>query len=122
METPSNRTTGRASSPCSVSIRKARHLGFWTSGLKSATHFRCVGSVRFAAMILTCPECASRYFVDDSKVGATGRVVRCASCGNRWTARNEDSDDLFDEPPVPTLASQIDDLDQPPETVAGSGG
>ncbi len=51
-------------------------------------------------MILTCPECASRYFVDDAKVGATGRVVRCASCGARWTARNENAADeeLFDAP------------------------
>ena len=50
-------------------------------------------------MILTCPDCASRYFVDDSKVGAEGRVVRCASCGHRWTARNEEAIDLFDDPP-----------------------
>ncbi|MFZ0269894.1 MJ0042-type zinc finger domain-containing protein [Caulobacter sp.] len=56
-------------------------------------------------MILTCPECASRYFVDDSKVGAAGRVVRCASCGARWTARNEEALDLFEEPSAADLAS-----------------
>jgi predicted Zn finger-like uncharacterized protein len=55
-------------------------------------------------MILTCPECASRYFVDDSKVGAAGRVVRCASCGARWTARNEEALDLFEEPSAVDLA------------------
>lgn len=55
-------------------------------------------------MILTCPECASRYFVDDSKVGAAGRVVRCASCGNSWTARNEEALDLFEEPSAADLA------------------
>jgi predicted Zn finger-like uncharacterized protein len=49
-------------------------------------------------MILTCPECASRYFVDDSKVGATGRVVRCANCGARWTAKNDEAQDLFEPP------------------------
>jgi predicted Zn finger-like uncharacterized protein len=68
-------------------------------------------------MILTCPECASRYFVDDSKVGSAGRVVRCASCGNRWTARNEEANDLFDEPEAPTLASQLDSAEQ----IAGAG-
>jgi len=57
-------------------------------------------------MILTCPECASRYFVDDSKVGRQGRVVRCASCGARWTARNEDAVDLFDEPSESVLAAE----------------
>jgi predicted Zn finger-like uncharacterized protein len=56
-------------------------------------------------MILTCPECASRYFVDDSKVGAAGRVVRCASCGARWTARNENDLDLFEEPSAADLAA-----------------
>lgn len=57
-------------------------------------------------MILTCPECASRYFVDDSKVGAAGRVVRCAACGTRWTARNEDALDLFEEPSAADLAGE----------------
>jgi len=57
-------------------------------------------------MILTCPECASRYFVDDSKVGSAGRVVRCASCGARWTARNEEALDLFVEPSAADLASE----------------
>ena len=37
-------------------------------------------------MILTCPECATGYFVDDSQVRAGGRKVRCANCGARWTA------------------------------------
>lgn len=69
-------------------------------------------------MILTCPECASRYFVDDSKVGSAGRVVRCASCGNRWTARSEEPLDLFDEPETPTLASQIDSAEQLPDALA----
>lgn len=38
-------------------------------------------------MILTCPECATSYFVDDSRVSAAGRTVKCSNCGARWTAR-----------------------------------
>jgi predicted Zn finger-like uncharacterized protein len=40
-------------------------------------------------MILTCPECATGYFVDDSQMRPGGRKVRCANCGARWTAYAE---------------------------------
>ncbi|WP_269716592.1 DUF3426 domain-containing protein [Caulobacter sp. NIBR2454] len=48
-------------------------------------------------MILTCPKCASRYLVPDDKVGSDGRAVRCAKCGNKWTAYNEQPLDLAEE-------------------------
>ena len=37
-------------------------------------------------MILTCPECATSYFVDDFTDRAAGRTVKCSNCGARWTA------------------------------------
>jgi predicted Zn finger-like uncharacterized protein len=40
-------------------------------------------------MILTCPECATGYFVEDNQIQASGRSVRCAACGHRWTAHPE---------------------------------
>lgn len=36
-------------------------------------------------MILTCPSCATRYLIDPTALGVTGRVVRCARCSHSWT-------------------------------------
>jgi predicted Zn finger-like uncharacterized protein len=40
-------------------------------------------------MILTCPACATRYFVDEGAIPVAGRTVRCASCSNSWFATRE---------------------------------
>jgi predicted Zn finger-like uncharacterized protein len=40
-------------------------------------------------MILTCPECATSYFVDDARIPSAGRRVKCSSCGHRWRAGPE---------------------------------
>jgi predicted Zn finger-like uncharacterized protein len=62
------------------------------------------------AMILTCPDCATRYVVDDERVPPQGRVVRCAACGARWTATPEEPLDLSLEPPAEPPAPPEPDL------------
>ncbi len=35
-------------------------------------------------MILTCNSCNKKFVVPDNAITATGRMVQCGSCGNKW--------------------------------------
>jgi predicted Zn finger-like uncharacterized protein len=35
-------------------------------------------------MIITCPNCSTRFLIDPKALGAKGRTVRCRSCEHRW--------------------------------------
>ena len=35
-------------------------------------------------MLIVCPSCASEYMIDRGRLGAEGRMVRCASCKGTW--------------------------------------
>ena len=35
-------------------------------------------------MILTCNSCGKKFVVPDSAITASGRIVQCGSCGNKW--------------------------------------
>lgn len=73
-------------------------------------------------MILTCPECATRYFVDGAKLGADGRTVRCVGCGNRWHANLSDLDDeAVAEPAAPAAPRPEPDTAAPAVAIAAPG-
>ena len=60
-------------------------------------------------MILTCPECATAYFVDETKIPAEGRTVKCAACKHRWTAYAEPAELELEPDPLalePTLDAE----------------
>ena len=35
-------------------------------------------------MILACNSCGKKFVVPDSAIAASGRMVQCGSCGNKW--------------------------------------
>ena len=35
-------------------------------------------------MILTCNSCSKKFVVPDEAITASGRIVQCGSCGNKW--------------------------------------
>jgi predicted Zn finger-like uncharacterized protein len=61
-------------------------------------------------MILTCPECTTRYQTDAAQFAPDGRKVRCAKCGHVW----------FQAPPAPEPEPGLEDASavEPPEPEA----
>jgi predicted Zn finger-like uncharacterized protein len=56
-------------------------------------------------MILTCPQCETRYQADASKFAPPGRKVRCAKCGHTW----------HQEAPAPEPEEGLEAAVAPPE-------
>jgi len=50
-------------------------------------------------MILTCPECKSRYVVNPGALMPKGRTVRCAKCSHSWFENKPDSEIEIIKPP-----------------------
>ncbi len=46
-------------------------------------------------MIIECPNCHTKFNVDDSLIPQEGRKVKCSKCGNIFIARLEKEEDIF---------------------------
>jgi len=70
-------------------------------------------------MILTCPACATSYFVPDEAIGSNGRRVRCKSCGHDWRATLEDEPlELSAASEDPVVEGGFGKREEAPETLA----
>ena len=47
-------------------------------------------------MIITCPECETRFMISDQALGEDGRTVRCSKCAHTWHQSPEDIEDSGD--------------------------
>lgn len=66
-------------------------------------------------MLIVCPSCASRYSIDDDKIGQNGRTVRCASCRTDFFVRLGDNQSAgLAVAPEPNPGSQEPEPAPPP--------
>jgi len=65
-------------------------------------------------MIITCPDCATRYDVDDERFSPNGRSVRCSACGESWFVPAPELIDVepLEEKPSPRRKAYEEDGDE----------
>jgi predicted Zn finger-like uncharacterized protein len=66
-------------------------------------------------MILTCPACATRFAVEASALGPSGRRVRCGNCKHVW---HQTPPEIEDEPFPKLYGEPAEDRSPPPAVAA----
>ncbi|MEL7487762.1 MAG: DUF3426 domain-containing protein [Pseudomonadota bacterium] len=67
-------------------------------------------------MIITCPNCATRYDVEDARFAENGRSVRCAVCETSWfVPAPEPIGNLVRGAVAPSVSYDAPDVSQEPE-------
>jgi predicted Zn finger-like uncharacterized protein len=69
-------------------------------------------------MILTCPSCATGYFVPDDTIGPEGRKVRCKSCSHVWRAEPAEDPLILTTPPEEAPQIEASPPAEVPESLA----
>jgi len=60
-------------------------------------------------MILTCPECSTRYLTKEDAIGPNGRTVRCTNCHATWFAASNADEFALKENQAETLTIAPDE-------------
>ena len=55
-------------------------------------------------MIITCPECKTRYIIKSEKLGVGKKQVKCAKCEHQWIVSPMPEEEDMKKPPLPPIA------------------
>ncbi|MGJ8560992.1 MAG: DUF3426 domain-containing protein [Litorimonas sp.] len=70
-----------------------------------------------SGLVITCPECGTRYRAAAASIGHDGRTVRCVKCESTWFVPAPDLiDTIVSDPDALALADNIAEQNQPPFT------
>jgi predicted Zn finger-like uncharacterized protein len=65
-------------------------------------------------MILSCNSCEKKFVVPDDAISASGRLVQCSSCGNKWKQFPiKEKNELLSKAIVPTIQKKVSKITKP---------
>ncbi|WP_043645540.1 DUF3426 domain-containing protein [Caenispirillum salinarum] len=73
-------------------------------------------------MIVSCPNCETRFTLPDGAIGASGRKMKCAKCGHKWHQMPEDNEAEAASAPMEEAAAGDVPAGAAPEPATAGGG